>query len=62
MDKVVADTYAVEKALLDQGFKSAVVAHGEKVGISVEVVERNPAQTGFVPQAKRWVVERAVGS
>jgi hypothetical protein len=24
-------------------------------------VERNPAQTGFVPQAKRWVVERAYG-
>jgi transposase len=31
------------------------------VGIEVEVVERNPAQTGFVPQAKRWVVERAYG-
>ncbi|MER5897288.1 hypothetical protein [Streptomyces sp. NPDC001876] len=54
MDKVAADTDAVEKALVDQGFKNAVVAHGEKVGIRVEVVERNPAQTGFVPQAKRW--------
>jgi transposase len=31
------------------------------VGIAVEAVERNPAQTGFVPQAKRWVVERAYG-
>ncbi|MCO5975051.1 hypothetical protein [Actinoallomurus soli] len=31
------------------------------VGIEVEVVERNLAQTGFVPQAKRWVVERAYG-
>jgi transposase len=59
LDKVAADT--VEKALVDQGFKNAVVAHGEKVGIEVEVVERNPAQTGFVPQAKRWVVERAYG-
>ncbi len=27
----------------------------------MEVVERNPAQTGFVPQAKRWVGERAFG-
>lgn len=51
----------LEKALVDQGFKNAVVANGEKVGIGVEVVERNPAQTGFVPQAKRWVVERAYG-
>lgn len=61
LDKVAADTDTVEKALVDQGFKNAVVAHGEKVGIEVEVVERNPAQTGFVPQAKRWVVERAYG-
>ncbi len=36
-------------------------AHENAVGIGVEVVERNPAQTGFVPQAKRWVVERAYG-
>ncbi|MER5934962.1 hypothetical protein [Streptomyces sp. NPDC002054] len=61
LDKVAADTDAVEKALVDQSFKNAVVAHGEKVGIGVEVVERNPAQTGLVPQAKRWVVERAYG-
>ncbi|MFE5374111.1 IS5 family transposase [Streptomyces mirabilis] len=61
LDKVAADTDAVEKALVDQGFKNAVVAHGQKVAIEVEVVERNPAQTGFVPQAKRWVVERAFG-
>ncbi|MDQ0938088.1 transposase [Streptomyces turgidiscabies] len=58
LDKVAEDTDTVEKALVDQGFKNAVVAHGQKVGIEVEVVERNPAQTGFVPQAKRWVVER----
>nr|WP_303715353.1 transposase [Kutzneria buriramensis]WKX15918.1 transposase [Kutzneria buriramensis] len=24
-------------------------------------MERNPAQTGFVPQTKRWIVERAYG-
>ncbi|MFJ2557232.1 MULTISPECIES: hypothetical protein [unclassified Streptomyces] len=28
-----------------------------KVGIEVEVEEHNPAQTGFVPQAKGWIVE-----
>ncbi|KPI13573.1 hypothetical protein OK006_11006 [Actinobacteria bacterium OK006] len=57
LDKVAADTDTVQKALVDQGFKNAVVAPGQKVGIEVEVVERNPAQTGFVPQAKRsWNV------
>lgn len=61
LDKVAADTDTGEKALVDQGFKNAVVAHGEKVGIEVEVVERNPAQTGFVPIPKRWIVERAYG-
>ncbi|MGW0827034.1 transposase [Streptomyces sp. NPDC002845] len=62
LDKVAADTDAVEKALVGQGFKNAVVAHGEKVGIEVEVVERNPAQTGFFPQVKRWVGGAPIGS
>jgi transposase len=61
LDKVAADTDTVQKALVDPGFKNAVVAHGEKVGIEVEIVERNPAQTGFVPIPKRWIVERAYG-
>ncbi|MGH1556594.1 hypothetical protein ACRAWF_47140 [Streptomyces sp. L7] len=61
LDKVAADTDAVEKALVDQGFKNTAAAHGRKVNIEVEVVERNPTRTGFVPQATRWVVERACG-
>lgn len=61
LDKVAADTDAVQKALVDQGFKKAVVEHGRKVGIDVEVVERNPATSGFVPQPKRWVVEQVNG-
>ena len=51
----------MDKALVDQGFKNTVVAHGEQVGIEVEIVERNPAQTGFVPVPKRRIVERAYG-
>ena len=31
------------------------------MGIDVQVVERNPADKGFVPQAKRWVVEQTFG-
>ncbi|WTE75228.1 hypothetical protein OH775_41645 [Streptomyces sp. NBC_01615] len=61
LDRVVADTDTVQKALVDQGFKNAVVAHGQTVGIEVEIVERNPARTGFVPIPKRWIVERAYG-
>lgn len=61
LDKAAADSDRVAKALVDQGFKNAVVAHGAALGIEVEVVARNPKDTGFVPQPKRWVVERAYG-
>ncbi|QDN85573.1 IS5 family transposase [Streptomyces mirabilis] len=61
LDKVAADTGTVEKALVDQGFKTAVVDHGQKVGIDVEVVERNPTTSGFVPQPIRWRVEQVNG-
>ncbi|MGW3124030.1 hypothetical protein ACWDBW_44165 [Streptomyces sp. NPDC001107] len=52
LDKVAADTENIQKALVDQGFKNAVVMHGQKVGIKVEIVDRNPARTGFVPILK----------
>jgi hypothetical protein len=52
---------AVKKALVDQGFKTTVKDHGAKVGIEVEVVKRNPGDTRFVPQSKRWVVEQTNG-
>ncbi len=61
LDKVAADTDTVLKTLVDQGFKNAVVAHGQAVGIEVEIGERNPGQTGFVPILRRWIVERAYG-
>ncbi|MFB6780997.1 transposase [Streptomyces sp. NPDC056352] len=61
LDKVAADNASVVKALVDQRFKNAVVDHGQKLGIEVEVVTRNPGDVGFVPQAKRWVVEQTNG-
>jgi len=51
----------VRKALVDQGFKNQVVAHGAGLGIDVEIVERNPQVKGFVPQPKRWRVEQTYG-
>ncbi len=61
LDQVAASAPTVTTALADQGFKNSVVAHGAAVGIDVQVVERNPADKGFVPQAKRWVVEQTFG-
>ncbi|MFD9005903.1 IS5 family transposase [Streptomyces sp. NPDC059582] len=61
LDKVAANAGTLTKALVDQGFKTTVVDHGRQVGIEVEVVERNPADAGFVPQPKRWIVEQTNG-
>lgn len=54
----------LEKALVDQGFKDAVIIHGAMKDITVEVVRRNPDDKGkgFVPQPKRWVVEQVNGT
>ncbi|GLX41289.1 hypothetical protein Sros01_73620 [Streptomyces roseochromogenus] len=36
--------------------------HGTRLGIDVETVRRNPRETGFVPQPKRWRVEQTFGT
>lgn len=61
LDGVAKQCGTVRRALVDQGFKKKVVEHGKNHGIDVEIVERNPEQVGFVPQAKRWIVEQANG-
>ncbi|XVQ89476.1 IS5 family transposase [Microbispora siamensis] len=63
LDRLTAATPpgSVHTALVDQGFKNAVADHGAALGINVKVVERNPADRGFVPQPKRWVVEQTYG-
>jgi hypothetical protein len=55
-------TPSIVKALAGQGFKSSVVAHGAALGTGVQVVERNPADRGFVPRPKRWVAEQTLGT
>ncbi len=62
LDQVAEHTGGtVARALVDQGFKNQVVAHGDHLGIDVEIVQRNPQEAGFVPQPKRWRVEQTYG-
>lgn len=61
LDRVAAQSDTVRKVLVDQGFKTTVVDHGAKLGMDVEIVQRNPSDKGFVPQPKRWVVEQTYG-
>lgn len=56
------ETYpSISKSWVDTGFKNAVVEHGARLGIDVEVVKRNPGVRGFHVVKRRWVVERSIG-
>ena len=57
----VAPVGTVRTALVDQGFKASVVGHGRTLGIDVQIVARNPAANGFVPESIRWRVEQTNG-
>jgi hypothetical protein len=50
LDKVAADTDTVHKALVDQGFENAVVAHGQKVGIEGRSWNAIPRRPGSFPR------------
>jgi transposase len=62
LDKVVEHTPTVRKAWVDAGFKDDVAIHGALLGIDVEQVKRSDSMAGFVPVAKRWVVEQVHGT
>jgi len=62
IDRVVAHTPSVTKAWVDAGFEDEVAIHGALQGIDVEQVKRCDTTAGFVPLAKRWVVEQTNGT
>jgi transposase len=51
----------ISKSWVDTGFKNAVIEHGARLGIDVEVVNGNPDKRGFHVVKRRWVVERSIG-
>jgi hypothetical protein len=61
LDKVAEHTPTVTRAWVDAGFKHDLGIHGALLGIDVEVVKRSDTEPGFVPIAKRWVVEQVNG-
>ncbi len=52
---------AISKTWVDSGFRNAVIQHGAKLGIDVEVVARKTETRGFHVVKRRWVVERSLG-
>nr|WP_285474900.1 transposase [Actinoplanes sp. NBRC 101535] len=62
LDKVVEHTPTVTLAWVDAGFKHELGIHGAVLGVDVGVVKRSDTKPGFVPIAKRWVVEQVNGT
>lgn len=48
----------LKKIWADKAYRGTFVECAEKLGIDVEIVCREPDQTGFQVQAQRWGVER----
>src|SRR2546421_7345349 len=61
VEQVAARHPVVSVAWVDSGYKQSVIDIGAAYGIDVQVVTRDPQQRGFVPQRKRWAVERTFG-
>jgi putative transposase len=51
----------LRKLWADQGFRGLAEWLQREYGVEREIVTRAPAQQGFVPLPRRWVVERSFG-
>jgi transposase len=60
VNQVAGQHPTVAVAWVDSGYKQSVIDVGAIHGIDVQVVTKDPQQRGFVPQRKRWAVERTL--
>lgn len=59
IEKVKGNIPRLKKILIDQGYKGTFADCAEQVlGVEVEVAAKPESTKGFIPIAKRWVVER----
>ncbi|MGW7530613.1 transposase [Streptomyces sp. NPDC054783] len=61
LSRVAATSPRVTKARTDTGYRTKAIDHGARLGIDVEVVQRDPGVKGFKVIPRRWVVERTFG-
>ena len=57
-DKFTEKINTVKKVLADGTYKGQFSNHVKGLGYEIEISSRPPTERGFVPIAKRWVVER----
>ncbi|MGC9496466.1 IS5 family transposase [Streptomyces sp. WG7] len=61
LSQIASTSPHVTKAWADTGYRTKVIDHGARLGIDVEVVQRDPGTKGFKVIPRRWVVERTFG-
>ena len=59
LDQLADRHPSISKVWVDGGYNNAVIRHGARTGVNVEVVER-PTSKGFHVLPRRWVVERTL--
>jgi transposase len=60
LDQLADRHPGISKVWVDGGYNTAVIRHGARANMHVEVVKR-PASKGFHVLPRRWVVERTLG-
>ncbi|MEZ4773081.1 MAG: hypothetical protein R3D00_07855 [Bacteroidia bacterium] len=60
LGQISAYSERLEKILGDQSYQGSFAAETEKLGLIFEYASKPESAKGFVPIAKRWVVERTI--
>lgn len=61
LTKLSAAHQQLRKAWADNGYRTTAVDHSARLGIDLEIVQRDPTVKGFKVQPRRWTVERTLG-
>ena len=61
LSQISAATPRATKAWADTGYRTKAIDHGARLGIDVEVVQRDPGVKGSKVIPRRWVAERTFG-
>jgi transposase len=61
IDQVATAHPSIRKVWVDGGYRQHLVEHAARLGIDMEIVQRDPDTRGFTPLPKRWTVERTYG-
>nr|WP_282190103.1 transposase [Streptomyces sp. S1D4-11] len=61
LSQIAVTNPRVTKAWADTGYRTKAINHGARLGIDVEVAQRDPGQKGFKVIPRGWVVERIFG-